>query len=234
MRVLMISKALVAGTSQRKLEEIAKCPDVELTLVTPPYWQSDDGSKQVLERLYTRGYKMIVTPMALNGNFHLHSYPKLGKIMRELRPDVVHIDEEPYNYATFHAMRLSRQIGARALFFTWQNLYRKYPPPFRQFELYCYKHTATAIAGNRDAEEVLRRKGYQGTIHVLPQFGFDTDIYKRNQPRTLRKPEDPFTIGFIGRLKEEKGLTLMVEALTYLPKNCRVVFIGHGPMKNTL
>src|SRR5207302_10377607 len=45
MRVLMISKALVAGTSQRKLAELAKCPAVHLTLVTPLYWQSDDGSK---------------------------------------------------------------------------------------------------------------------------------------------------------------------------------------------
>ena len=70
MRVLMLSKALVAGTSQRKLEELAKCPGVELTLVTPPCWQSDDGSKQVLERLYTNGYRMLVTPLARNGNFH--------------------------------------------------------------------------------------------------------------------------------------------------------------------
>src|SRR5207248_6226312 len=105
MRVLMISKAMVAGTSQRKLEELAKCPGVELTLITPPYWQSDDGSKQVLERLYTAGYRMIVTPMALNGNFHLHFYPKLGKILREVHPDIVHIDEEPYNFATFQATR---------------------------------------------------------------------------------------------------------------------------------
>nr|MBA2679279.1 glycosyl transferase family 1 [Ktedonobacteraceae bacterium] len=97
MRILMISKALVAGTSQRKLEEIAKCPGVELTLVTPPYWQSDDGSKQVLEQLYTSGYRMIVTPMALNGNFHLHYYPQLGQIMGDVQPEVVHIDEEPYN-----------------------------------------------------------------------------------------------------------------------------------------
>src|SRR5947209_19120798 len=91
MRVLMISKALVAGTSQRKLEELAKCPGVQLTLVTPAYWRSDDGSKQVLERLYTRGYQMIVTPMMLNGNFHLHFYPHLGKIMRDLRPEIVQI-----------------------------------------------------------------------------------------------------------------------------------------------
>src|SRR5579859_4988098 len=146
MRVLMISKALVGGTSQRKLEELAKCPDVELTLVTPEYWQSDDGSKQMLERLYTSGYQMIVTPINLNGNFHLHHYPHLGKIMRQLRPEVVHIDEEPYNLATLHAMWLAGQHKARSLFFTWQNLYRAYPPPFRQIELYNYRHAAAALA----------------------------------------------------------------------------------------
>ncbi len=234
MRVLMISKALVQGTSQRKLEELATCPDVELTLVTPEYWQSDDGSKQVLERLYTTGYRMIVTPLMLNGNFHLHYYPQLGKIMRETRPEVVHIDEEPYNVATFQAMRLAMQHKARALFFTWQNLYRSYPPPFRQMELYNYKHAAAALAGNRAAEEVLRRKGYKGAIAIIPQFGFDTEIYKRSSPRTPRADHDPFTFGFIGRLKEEKGLPLMVEALTYLPEYCQALFVGNGPMKSML
>ncbi len=234
MRILMISKALVAGTSQRKLEEIAKCPGVELTLVTPPYWQSDDGSKQVLEQLYTSGYRMIVTPMALNGNFHLHYYPQLGQIMGDVQPEVVHIDEEPYNFATFQAMRLASRRGAKALFFTWQNLYRSYPPPFRQFELYNYKHAAVALAGNRDASDVLKRKGYEGPIRVIPQFGFDTEIYSRSMPRPTRGKNDPFILGFLGRLKEEKGLNLMIDALTYLPDYCKVVFIGQGPMKGAL
>jgi glycosyltransferase involved in cell wall biosynthesis len=234
MRVLMISKALVAGTSQRKLEELAKCPNVELTLVTPPYWQSDDGSKQVLERLYMRGYSMIVTPMVLNGSFHLHFYPQLGKLMRQIQPDIVHIDEEPYNLATFHAMSLASRQRARALFFTWQNLYRSYPPPFRQIELYNYRHAAAALAGNRDAAEVLKRKGYRGPIHIIPQFGFDTDIYQRTELRQLRAAGDPFTIGFIGRLVESKGLPLMVESLASLPEYCRVVFIGNGPRRSEL
>ena len=234
MRVLMISKALVAGTSQRKLEELAKCPGVELTLATPAYWQSDDGSKQVLERLYTKGYEMIVTPIRFNGNFHLHYYPRLGQIMAKVRPDVVHIDEEPYNLATFHAMWLANRHKAKALFFTWQNLYRSYPPPFRQMELYNYRHAAAALAGNRDATEVLQRKGYHGPMHVIPQFGFDTDIYRRSEPRQPRTAGDPFTLGFIGRLKDNKGLDLLVEALASLPDYCRVVFIGNGPMKSIL
>src|SRR5947209_14404428 len=234
MRVLMISKALVAGTSQRKLEELAKCPGVELTLVTPPYWQSDDGSKLVLERLYTSGYQMIVTPMRLNGNFHLHYYPRLGKIMRSVRPEIVHIDEEPYNFATFHAMWLANKHKAKALFFTWQNLYRDYPPPFRQMELYNYHHASAALAGNRDAAEVLKRKGYRGPIHIIPQFGFDTDIYKRTEPRRPRAAGDPFTLGFVGRLKDNKGLDLLIKALASLPGYCHLVFIGNGPMKSVL
>ncbi|QBD79033.1 glycosyltransferase family 4 protein [Ktedonosporobacter rubrisoli] len=234
MRVLMISKALVSGTSQRKLEEIARCPDVELTLVTPPYWHHDDGSKLMLERLYTEGYRMIVTSMALNGNYHLHYYPQLGRIMKEVRPEIVHIDEEPYNFATFHAMLLARQHKAKALFFTWQNLYRNYPPPFRQIELYNYHHAAFALAGNRDAVEILKRKGYNGRVQVIPQFGFDTEIYKRSAPRQPRQAGDPFTIGFLGRLKEEKGLPLIIDALSTLPDFCRAVFIGNGPMKSAL
>jgi glycosyltransferase involved in cell wall biosynthesis len=234
MRVLIISKALVAGTSQRKLEELAKCPDVELTLVTPPYWQSDDGSKQVLERLYTSGYQMIVTPMRFNGNFHLHYYPRLDKIMRELRPEIAHIDEEPYNFATFQAMRLANKYKARALFFTWQNLYRDYPPPFRQMELYNYRHAAAALAGNRDTAEVLKRKGYSGPISIIPQFGFDTSIYQRTEPRKPRASGDPFTLGYVGRLKDNKGLDLLIAALAELPEYCRVVFIGNGQMKAQL
>jgi glycosyltransferase involved in cell wall biosynthesis len=172
--------------------------------------------------------------MMLNGNYHLHYYPKLRKIMREVRPEVVHIDEEPFNFATFQAMFLATQQKARALFFTWQNLYRQYPPPFRQFELYNYRHTAIALAGNRDAAEVLKRKGYRGPVRIIPQFGFDTDIYRRSAPRPPRQAGDPFTLGFIGRLIEAKGLPLIVEALTMLPEYCQAVFIGNGPMKSEL
>lgn len=234
MRVLMISKALVAGTSQRKLEELARYPDVDLTLVTPPYWQSDDGSKQVLERLYTSGYRMIVTPMAFNGHFHTHFYPRLGSIMREVHPHIVHIDEEPYNFATFQAMLLSQQHRAKALFFAFQNLYRSYPPPFRQFERYNYQHAATAIAGNQDAAEVLKRKGYRGTLHIIRQFGIDPDIYKRTTPAPERADGASFTLGYVGRLVEQKGLPTVIEALATLPSYCRAVFVGHGPMRNSL
>ena len=49
-----------------------------------------------------------------------------------------------------------------------------------------------------------------------------------------RAPGDPFTLGFVGRLKDNKGLDLLVAALPELPHYCRLVFIGNGPMKEHL
>jgi glycosyltransferase involved in cell wall biosynthesis len=233
MRVLMISKALVSGTSQRKLEELAQC-GAELTLVTPAYWRHDDGSTQVLERLYTTGYRIIETPMRWNGNYHLHYYPELPKVLDEVRPDVVHIDEEPYNTATVHAMYLAVRRRIPALFFTYQNIFRRYPPPFSRFEQYNYRHAAAAIAGNREAADVLKRKGYQGPLEIIPQFGFDPDIFSRDEPRVARVAGSRFTLGYLGRLKEEKGLLTLVAALRILPEYCEAIFIGQGPMKREL
>src|SRR5688572_29037315 len=139
----MISKALVVAAYQRKLEEIAAHSDVELTAVIPTAW---DGQRY--QPGYLRGYRTIVQPIRFDGQFHLFYFPMLGRIVRQLRPDVVHVDEEPYNLATVLATRQAVAAGARPLFFTWQNLDRRYPPPFRWFEQYVYRRSRHAIAGN--------------------------------------------------------------------------------------
>ena len=123
MRVLLLSKACVVGAYQKKLEEIAKYDGVVLTAVVPPEWRDERGTLR-LERAHTTGYDLRIEPIALNGHFHLHYYPRLGRVMREVQPDVVHIEEEPYNLATFQAMRLARRSGASTVLFTWQSLRR--------------------------------------------------------------------------------------------------------------
>ena len=85
MRVVMVSKALVIGAYQRKLEELACQPGVELTAVVPPYWR-EGRSLFRLDHAYTSGYELIVAPLAFNGQFHLHFYPTLGRLLRQRRP----------------------------------------------------------------------------------------------------------------------------------------------------
>jgi len=126
MRVVLLSKALVVGAYQRKAEEIARHEDIELIVLVPPAWRDERGVLP-LERAHTRGYTLLIEPIALNGHFHLHFYPYLGRRLRALRPDLLHIEEEPYNLATWHAVRIARRLGIRTIFFSWQNLFRRYP-----------------------------------------------------------------------------------------------------------
>jgi glycosyltransferase involved in cell wall biosynthesis len=226
MKVLMVSKACVRGSYQKKLEELARFDDVDLTVIVPPYWQ-ERGTRTPLERSHTDGYELLVEKVALNGHFHLHFYPHLAAQVTRLRPDIMHIDEEPYNLATFLAMRPAVRAGARPLFFTWQNLLRRYPFPFNLIERYNYRHAVHAIAGNREGVSVLRAKGYQGPAAVIPQFGVDPQIYK---PRASRGPASsaPFRIGYVGRLVQEKGVDILIRAVAGLEGDWRLSILGEG------
>ena len=176
MRVVMVSKALVVGAYQRKAEALAAL-GVELTVLIPPAW-GDSRGRQLAERAHTEGYTLRTIPLRFNGNFHLHYYPTLPAELAALQPTILHMDEEPYNVATWHGLAAARRLGIAGTFFTWQNLCRRYPPPFRWLELANYRAAPVAIAGNREGAAVLRRKGYRGEIAVIPQFGVDPAIFR--------------------------------------------------------
>lgn len=225
----MVSKALVVGSYQRKLEEIARYADIELVAVVPPSWRDSAGEVH-LERLHPEGYQLEVSPISMNGSFHLFFFPGLPRLLDRHGPDILHVDEEPYNLATFLAMRAASHRRVPCLFFSWQNLARAYPPPFRWMERWVYRSAAWAIAGTKTAADVLRRKGYHGSSSVIPQFGVDPDIYR---PAEVR-PDRPFTIGFAGRLVPEKGVDLLVDACAHLNVENRLVILGAGPMAGRL
>ncbi|HEX6511790.1 MAG TPA: glycosyltransferase, partial [Chloroflexota bacterium] len=210
MRVLMLSKALVVGAYQRKAEELAKL-GVELLVVTPPSWILE-GTPQVLERQYTSGYQLAVEPIALNGHFHLHFYPRLGRRFAAFLPELVHVDEEAYNLATFQTVALARRYGARSVFFTWQNLDRRYPWPFSAMERYVLRSADACIAGNQEAAEIQRRRHFAKRVRVIPQFGVDPELF-----RPAATQHDGFVAGFAGRLVPQKGLWLLCDAFEQLP-----------------
>src|SRR5436305_12207375 len=109
MKVLMVSKALVAATYQSKLAELARL-GVELTAVVPPVW-IEEGNERHFEPAPGQGYRILVSPLRFNGRFHLHYYPELPDILRAVRPDILHVDEEPYNLATVLAIAAARRQG---------------------------------------------------------------------------------------------------------------------------
>lgn len=234
MRVVMVSKALVVAAYQRKAEEIARL-GIELTVLVPPGWRDSRG-QHVAAPPTADTYRFQIVPVRLNGHFHLHYYPTLARVLACIQPDVLHMDEEPYNLATWLGLRSAQRLGIAGTFFTWQNLYRRYPPPFRWFEQANYRAAPRAIAGNREAAEILRRKGYTGVVEVIPQFGVDPALFAPASAQTKHASDkgNLLRIGYAGGLIPEKGVDLLLRACARLDGDWQLHLAGEGSERAAL
>jgi glycosyltransferase involved in cell wall biosynthesis len=207
MRIVLVSKALVVGAYRCKAEEIARL-GVDLTVLIPPEWNDRRGrlaAEQSCGQNAGVRYDLRVIPLRFNGSYHVHYYPTLARELDALRPDLLHMDEEPYNVATWHGLRAAARRNIPGLFFTWQNLYRRYPWPFSALEQGNYRRARIAIAGNHEAADVLRRKG-----------------------SAREASSAPLRIGYAGGLLAEKGIDLLLTACARLRGDWQLHLVGDG------
>lgn len=225
LKVLMISKALVVGAYHAKLRELSRL-GLELTVVVPQRWLGKDR-----ETVQPDGYELLVMGCALSRTPHFHFYPKISEIVGRETWDLVHIDEEAYTVVTQHALRACLRARRKAIFFTWQNLSKTYPPPFKYFERFTYRHAEAAIAGSEEIQEVLLARGFSKPIAVIPQFGVDGEFFQKAEVSDLRGKLGllgKFAIGYVGRMVQEKGIADLIQALALLPESCVLLLVGSG------
>ncbi len=239
MKLLMITRTLAEFASiQGEIAEIAKL-GVDQTVVSPRRWGGKDSE---IKRVKPDGFELVFNDCWFSGTSsirlgnHLHFYPGIAKIVGREKWDLVHLDEEPFNPATYHALRACRKHDVPAVFTEWQNLYKWYPPPFNFFERYVFENAAGAIPGSKECLDILRRRGFRGPVAQIGH-GLDPTVFRKEDASGLRRKlalDGSFVIGFMGRLHPEKGLDTLVKALAMLPKDSVLVFVGRGPYRAEL
>lgn len=236
MKVLMISKALVVGAYHGKLRELAKL-GVELTVVVPPTWES-----QRIENVKPDGYELVVAQTRFTAPglgrhaYHLYYFPDISRIIAREKWDIVHIDEEPFNLCTYHALRACKGAGLKAIFSTSRDTVHWYPPPFTFFERSVFEGAVGAAAISTGAMNLLRRRGFSKLVSVIPH-GVDPVTFCKKDVTPLRRRlglDGQFVVGYVGRIIPEKGLDTLISALELLPKRCTVLFVGNGPDRSRL
>lgn len=224
MKLLMISKAQVVGSYEPRLRALASL-GIDLTVVVPPRWGT-----QALEIRDPQQYKLLVLRCWLSGHNHFHFY---GASVGRLDYDLIYIDEEPWSLVTQQWLRRCVRQKKPTVLFTWQNIFKNYPPPFGYFERYSLAKADAVIAGNIEAEQILRTKGFKRRIEVIPQFGTDPDFFRRlphsNKRDELGISNDTFVIGYVGRMLKEKGIADLIQSLKALSQKCSLLLIGSGP-----
>ena len=229
MRVLLISKAMRVPSTHSRATAIGR--EVDLTLIVPDRWPGyADEALPAPE-----GYERMELPVVGPGHNHLHLYRGLGRVFRQARPDLVHVDEEHYSLVTYQVGLVAHRAGVPFVPYTWQNIQRVYPPPFRWTERWVLRHAAHVLCGNREAADVLRAKGYGGATTVVPQFGLDPSFLERRAPARERfgLPERAYLVAYAGRLIEAKGVDHLIRVVREVPE-AHLVIVGHGPARERL
>jgi glycosyltransferase involved in cell wall biosynthesis len=238
-RVLTISKPYVASAYRDKIRMMAADPRFEVGLICPPDWAGqafENSPADPKEPFFCRQ-----VPIIWNGKNHFHYYRGLRSVLKEFRPHVVNVEEEHYSFVTFQCFREALAIGARPLFYTWQNILKKYPPPFNWIENYVFRHAMAGIVGNDEAGAILRHKGYKGPVEKIPQMGINENMFpiQGRSPRDKNElksklnlePNRPWVL-YCGRLVREKGILTLIEACNRLGHqgfSLGLVLLGQGP-----
>lgn len=239
MKILVISHSAVLADYQERFSRIAHSDGVDLTLLVPRRWKQFNRMIE-LEKTTDPDYRIIsrkpFTWWIKNHGLKnvSHFYPGIKKLIRDIQPDLIELWEEPFAAVTAHTIRAARKAcpGARIIFFSAQNISRRYPPPFFLFERYTYRNADYAFVVNTETLKIIREKGWNKSSLVLP-LGVNPAQFKKSDESMLRRRLGlpGFCVGFIGKLEKQKGVIGLIEAFAGLPQPIHLLLIGDGPQK---
>lgn len=157
----------------------------------------------------------------------------LRKALKEFKPDVILLHEEPWSLCAAQVLAYRRLYcpTARLVFKSWQNIYKRFPPPFSIIERLMLRAADAAITGNAEVLDVLTRKGLTKPAAIIP-LGVDETQFRPMSAGELRAElgagEGQTLIGFVGRIDRQKGIHTLVESIAMLPAFVRLALIGNG------
>ncbi|WP_235508295.1 glycosyltransferase [Agromyces sp. Soil535] len=240
MRALRVSHSAVVDEWRGRERALADL-GVDVTLLSARRWHAG-GTPVSLEP--RPGERVTGVPTAgQHPALFLYDPRPIWRALGE-RWDVIDVHEEPFALATAEILLL-RALRTRArrtpvVFYTAQNLRKRYPVPFRWLERWALREASGISACNAEAARIVEAKGFPGRSRVIP-LGIDVDRFSpadaATEPSTTNPDAagdaNPITVGFLGRLVPEKGVLVLLDAVARDPR-LRLRIGGSGPLADDL
>lgn len=225
-RVLFIWHAAVVDTYRERFRALVRLyPALDLHVIVPP--KSYEGGQWVsyVPSAMDEGY--VIRPLPTiwtvhpNGLFYRRSFGYL----RRMRPNLVHIHEEAWTLA---ALQCVLAFGGRVpiVLESFENLARRIKRPFNYVERFVMPRLTAAVGVTAGASRILGTKNPDVPLFTIP-YGtvIEHDAFGEN-----RMLGSCMRIGYIGRLVEEKGIRLLLEAASRLTFSYQLQIVGDGPL----
>lgn len=242
MKILVASHSYIVDLNCEKFRTLANLePEIEVTIVVPKRWRPGGVMKDTIETRYREEGSFRVVPvsnLSQNNQGLLTFGSDLIPLLKEFRPDIIQVEQGSKSLAYAQLITLNRLLGLKAknLFFTWWNLPYQLKFPISLLEAYNLKNTNGIVVGNQDGAGILRDRGYEGKLRVMPQLGVDDALFCRQpQPELAAQvgiDSNDFVIGFVGRFVPEKGILTLIKALEKLgDRPWKLLLLGRGELK---
>ncbi|MFL1902887.1 glycosyltransferase [Streptomyces tauricus] len=235
MKALHVITGLGVGGAEQQLRLLVRNLPVDCDVVT----LTNPGA--VAEGLVADGVR--VTHLGIQGNRDLAALPRLARLIRRGRYDVVHTH---LYRACVYGRAAARLAGVRAVVATEHSLGdsqmegRRLTPGVRALYLASERLGRSTVAVSPTVAERLRRWGVPGPrIEVVPN-GIDVDRFRfdaarrESTRRRLGLPQGAYVVGGVGRLTAGKRFEVLVRALAELPDDVWLLLVGGGPEESVL
>lgn len=114
MRVLLISHTCQSRTEgQPKARFLAKLPGIDLRVLIPDRWKHYGKWRSpdpVPPDEFNCSIGRVAWPWIGPVKYYLHWYPQLSALLREFRPDVIDLWEEPWGLVSVQTCRLRDKL----------------------------------------------------------------------------------------------------------------------------
>lgn len=241
-KLLTIGHSYVIAANRRLAHEMAVQGRGrwDVTAAAPDCLEADLRGV-TLERIAEEACALDPLGVRLGSSPHLRFYDRrLGALLSSASWDVVHAWEEPYVAA---CAQIATRTPPRARFVpaTFQNIRKRYPPPFAYLERRVMERAAGWIAFGRTASEAQQSKTvYAAKPSRVISPGVDVARYRpdgdaRRDVRARLGWDDRVPVaGYLGRFIAEKGLGILMRALEAVAEPWRALFVGGGAMEAEL
>lgn len=245
MKILVASHSYIVDLNCEKLRSLAQLkPGIEVTVVVPKTWKPGGIQNKTITTQYRDEGNFKIVPISNFSQNHqglLTFGTDLISLLKEFRPQILQVEQGSRGIAHTQMIVLNQLLGLKAknIFFTWWNLPYQLKFPVNLLEKYNLDHSHGIICGNQDGAEVIRERGYQGPIQIMPQLGVDERLFTpQSQPELSQKlgiTADDFVVGFVGRFVPEKGiLTLLKALLNISDKPWKLLLLGRGELQDEI
>ncbi|HVA84579.1 MAG TPA: glycosyltransferase family 4 protein [Candidatus Binataceae bacterium] len=235
-RLLTIGHSYCVALNRRLAHEMARAggKQWEVTAVAPRFFPGDLRPIP-LEPQPGELCRVAAIGVHLSRVAQLFFYGRgLRAVMRE-RWDLVHCWEEPYVIAGGQVALLS-PAASKLVFYTFQNIAKRYAPPFSTIERRCAKRSAGWLASGETVAQTQLERCWSRKPHRVMPLGVDVELFRpdADRGRATRarlgwNDEGPPVVGFLGRFIEAKGLELLMRLLDETTSPWRALFVGGGP-----